>query len=545
MVVASKVLMLKPITTVVEGVETIIAPATAEEKAQRRLELKAIEKRESTRRNVPVKTTNSTALVSYDGLGGYDWSDQVEEDLTMHLWHSLLQVLIMRCKEEFYPPLIEDWISDSEDEAESGPKIKKKTVKPSLAKMEFVKSIEQIMKKLIEDMLPSVVTLKEGKSLAKNSVHFTDIECVVLSPDVKLPDENHVLLSVPRNNNMYSVDLKNIIPKGAERRNRTLIKAARTMLADSKLPTTFWAEAVSTACYVQNRTTDPPFPQEPKSSQDDGFKPYNDIGNKVNKVPRHENEYKDQEEKDNVNSTNRVNAISSKWVFKNKLDIRGIMIRSKARLMAQGHTQEDGIDYNDVFALVARIEAIRLFIAYDSFKDFVVYRMDVKTAFIYEKTEEAVYICRPLRFEDLDFPEKVYKVEKALYELHQAPRACARSKLWLQTSQLKLSISLLLVAVLNTMCIVKNLIFHSKTKHIEIRHHFIRDSNEKKLIQMIKIHIDKNVVDLLTKTFDVKNINGEAQLHAKVDGKKVVISEASIRKDLQFGDEGGIDCLPN
>ncbi|GJW10173.1 ribonuclease H-like domain-containing protein [Tanacetum coccineum] len=147
----------------------------------------------------------------------------------------------------------------------------------------------------------------------KNSVLFTDIKCVVLSPDFKLLDESQVLLSVPRKNNMYNVDLKNVVPLGgltclftkatldesnlwhrrighinfktmnklnkemnqfcemkgikrefsvarnpqqnrvAERKNRTLIEAARTMLADSKLPTTFWAEAVNTACYVQNR----------------------------------------------------------------------------------------------------------------------------------------------------------------------------------------------------------------------------------------------------------------------------------------------------
>nr|GEZ79640.1 putative ribonuclease H-like domain-containing protein [Tanacetum cinerariifolium] len=98
-------------------------------------------------------------------------------------------------------------------------------------------------------------------------------------------------------------------------------------------------------------------------------------------------------------------------------------------------------------------------------------------------------------------------------------------------------------------CIVRISVFHSKIKHIEIRHHFIRDSNENKLIQMIKIHTDKNIADLLTKAFDVtakvKNINGEAQLHANVDGKKLVISKASIRRDLRFGDEGGIDCFSN
>ncbi|GJX14856.1 putative ribonuclease H-like domain-containing protein [Tanacetum coccineum] len=101
----------------------------------------------------------------------------------------------------------------------------------------------------------------------------------------------------------------------------------------------------------------------------------------------------------------------------------GIMIRNKARLVAQGYTQEEGIDYDEAFASVARIEAIRLFLAYASFKDFVVYQMDVKSSFLYGKIEEEVYVCQPPGFEDPNFPNKVYKVEKALHGLHQAPRA--------------------------------------------------------------------------------------------------------------------------
>ncbi|GKC51832.1 putative ribonuclease H-like domain-containing protein, partial [Tanacetum coccineum] len=104
-------------------------------------------------------------------------------------------------------------------------------------------------------------------------------------------------------------------------------------------------------------------------------------------------------------------------------DERGIVFRNKARLVAQGYTQEEGIDYDEVFAPVARIEAIRLFLAYASFIGFIVYQMDVKSAFLYGTIEEEVYVCQPPGFEDLQFPNEVYNVEKDLYGLHQALKA--------------------------------------------------------------------------------------------------------------------------
>ncbi|GJX32599.1 putative ribonuclease H-like domain-containing protein [Tanacetum coccineum] len=116
-------------------------------------------------------------------------------------------------------------------------------------------------------------------------------------------------------------------------------------------------------------------------------------------------------------------AIGTKWVYRNKKDERGIVVRNKARLVAQGYKQEEGIDYDEVFAPVARIEAIRLFLAYASFMNFLVYQMDVKSAFLYGTIKEEVYVSQPLGFVDPKFPKKVYKVEKALYGLHQAPRA--------------------------------------------------------------------------------------------------------------------------
>ncbi|GJX01683.1 putative ribonuclease H-like domain-containing protein, partial [Tanacetum coccineum] len=232
-------------------------------------------------------------------------------------------------------------------------------------------------------------------------------------------------------------------------------------------------------------------------------------------------------------------AIGTKWVYRNKKDKRGIVVRNKARLVAQGYTQEEGIDYDEVFAPVARIEAIRLFLAYASFMRFIVYQMDVKSSFLYGTIEEEVYVCQPPSFEDPQFPDKVYKVEKDLYGLHQAPRAwdspfdleafsdsdyagdsldresttggCQflRKRLisWQCKKQNIVANSTTkaeYVAAAN--CCGHNLMFHSKTEHIEIRHHFIIDSYEKKLIQVIKIHTDHNVADLLTKAFDVSSV---------------------------------------
>nr|GEZ02490.1 hypothetical protein [Tanacetum cinerariifolium] len=350
----------------------------------------------------------------------------------------------------------------------------------------------------------------------------------------------------------------------AERRNRILIEAAKTMLADSKLPTTFWAEAVNTACYVQNRVlvVKPHFKtlyelfkgRSPALSfmrpfgchvtilntldqlgkfdgkSDEGifvsystnskaFRAYNIRTRKEQTLmilqvkeqvlmqdkhgPSPTSESDNQERPDAESSAKTVNtagpvntatptyanypndslmpdledarifddayddrdegaeadynnleieisveamqeelfqfkllnvwtlvdlssgkrAIGTKWVYRNKRDQRGIVVRNKSRLVAQGHRQEEGIDYDEVFAPVARIKAIRLFMAYLSFMDFTVYQMDVKSALLYGTIEDEVYVSQPPGFVDPEFPDRVYKVEKALYGLHQAPRA--------------------------------------------------------------------------------------------------------------------------
>ncbi|GJU05806.1 putative ribonuclease H-like domain-containing protein [Tanacetum coccineum] len=290
----------------------------------------------------------------------------------------------------------------------------------------------------------------------KNKVLFTDSECLVLSPEFKLTDENQVLLKIPRQNNMYSFNLENIVPSGelacliakpqltninnligdrepiesksfknidvtmvqnlrtrcywnfvgskmfkreysnartpqqngvAERKNKTLIEAARTMLADSKI-----SEALEDESWVD-------------AMQEELL------------------QFKIQKVWILVDLPFGKKAIGTKWVYRNKKDERGVVVRNKARLVAQGHRQEEGIDYDEVFAPVARIEAIRIFLAFASYMGFIVYQMDVKSAFLYGKIDEEVYVSQPPGFLDPKYPQKVYKVVKALYGLHQAPRA--------------------------------------------------------------------------------------------------------------------------
>nr|GEV49020.1 retrovirus-related Pol polyprotein from transposon TNT 1-94 [Tanacetum cinerariifolium] len=462
----------------------------------------------------------------------------------------------------------------------------------------------------------------------KNSVLFTDTECFVMSPNFKLADESQVLLKVPRKNNIFTwvfflatkdetsrilksfiTEIENLVEKKvkiircdngtkfknrvmnefceekcikrkynvartpqqnrvAKRRKMTLIEAARTMLSDSKLPTTFWAEAVNTACYVQNRVlvVKPHFKtlyelfkgishalsfmrpfgchvtilntldqlRKFNGKSDEGiFVGYSTISKafRVNNIRTRKveenlhitflenkpmiagggpewlfdidalsksmnyssvpaginsNDFADNslfdsssqdsdghnkdkhglsqasqsanQERPNAESTTKTvntagpvntatptmlivlmilsrliwmmleslmmlmmilvdlphgkRAIRTKWVYRNKRDRREIFVTNKDRLVAQGHRQEEGIDYDEFFAPVARIEAIRLFLAYASFMDFTVYHMDVKSAFLYGTIEEEVYVSQPPGFVDPEFPNRVYTVEK-------------------------------------------------------------------------------------------------------------------------------------
>ncbi|GJV11657.1 retrovirus-related pol polyprotein from transposon TNT 1-94 [Tanacetum coccineum] len=115
--------------------------------------------------------------------------------------------------------------------------------------------------------------------------------------------------------------------------------------------------------------------------------------------------------------------IGTKWVFRNKLDENGVVSRNKARLVAQGYNQQEGIDYDETYAPVARLESIRILLAYACALDFKLFQMDVKSAFLNGFINEEVYVAQPPGFIDFEKPNHVYKLKKALYGLKQAPKA--------------------------------------------------------------------------------------------------------------------------
>nr|GEY77000.1 retrovirus-related Pol polyprotein from transposon TNT 1-94 [Tanacetum cinerariifolium] len=124
-----------------------------------------------------------------------------------------------------------------------------------------------------------------------------------------------------------------------------------------------------------------------------------------------------------VPSPDGIKPLTLKWLFKNKHDEENTAIRNKTHLVVRGYRQEKGIDFEESFAPVARMEAIRIFLAYAAHKGFTVYQMDVKTAFLHGSLKEDVHVCQPEGFIDADYPSHVYKLKKALYGLKQAPKA--------------------------------------------------------------------------------------------------------------------------
>ncbi|GKE15677.1 retrovirus-related pol polyprotein from transposon TNT 1-94 [Tanacetum coccineum] len=223
--------------------------------------------------------------------------------------------------------------------------------------------------------------------------------------------------------------------------------------------------------------------------------------------------------------------IALKWIYKVKLDEYGDVLKNKARLVAKGYRQEEGIDFEESFAPVARLEAIRIFIANVASKNMTVYQMDVKTAFLNGELKEEVYVSQLEGFVDLDHPHHVYRLKKALYGLKQAPRA------WYDT------LSKFLLAHRFSKGVVDPTLFirktdhagcqdtrrstsgsaqflgdklvswsskkqtstsissteHSRSKHIDIRHHFIREQVENGVVELYFVRTEYQLVDIFTK----------------------------------------------
>ncbi|GJX87514.1 retrovirus-related pol polyprotein from transposon TNT 1-94 [Tanacetum coccineum] len=242
-----------------------------------------------------------------------------------------------------------------------------------------------------------------------------------------------------------------------------------------------------------------------------------------------------------------------KWLFINKHDEENTVIQNKTRLVMRGYHQEKGIYFEESFALVARMEAIRIFLAYAAHKSFTVFQMDVKTAFLHGTLKEDVYVCQPKGFIDADHPSHVYKLKKALYGLKQVPRA------WYETKrkehvfknfgarQIKDGLGLELMDADYAGCkdtfkstaggahflgeklltdygyhfnniliycdsnspiaISCNLVQHSRIKHIAIRYHFIKEHVEKGTIELYFVKMDYQLTDLFTKALLVDRFN--------------------------------------
>ncbi|GJV29576.1 retrovirus-related pol polyprotein from transposon TNT 1-94 [Tanacetum coccineum] len=124
-----------------------------------------------------------------------------------------------------------------------------------------------------------------------------------------------------------------------------------------------------------------------------------------------------------VPTPDNIKPLTLKWLLKNKHDKENTVIQNKTCLVVSRYRQEEGIDFEESFALVARMQAIRIFLAYAAHKSFTVFQIDVKTAFLHGTLKEDVYVCQPEGFIDVDHPSHVYKLKKALYGLKQAPRA--------------------------------------------------------------------------------------------------------------------------
>nr|GFA67012.1 retrovirus-related Pol polyprotein from transposon TNT 1-94 [Tanacetum cinerariifolium] len=191
-------------------------------------------------------------------------------------------------------------------------------------------------------------------------------------------------------------------------------------LLDVSIPEATSMHSSSTASPHSNVQTNHPIPHHNSKWTKDH--PLNNIIGQLSRLEEL-NEFERLEVWELVPRPDKVMVITLKSIYKVKLDELGGILKNKARLVARGYRQEEGIDFEELFAPVARLEAIRIFLAYATHKNMVVYQMDVKTVFLNGNLREEVYVSQPDGFVDPDNLNHVYKLKKALYGLKQAPRA--------------------------------------------------------------------------------------------------------------------------
>nr|GEW31322.1 hypothetical protein [Tanacetum cinerariifolium] len=441
--------------------------------------------REPIRRNVTVETTDANALVALDGFG-YDWSDQAKEgptNFTLMAYTSLGS------------------LSSSNSDTEGNPQLKlhEKGVIDSGCSRHMTRNMSYLSE--YEEIDGGYVAFggdpKRGKITGKGKISTGGLTCLFAKATLDETNLWHRRLGHINFKTMNKLDSPGDAFKPSGEEEKKDVKNPGNK--DSEVPS----------------TKDPRVNQEKDTNVNNTYI-INIVSPTINAADINDNAvdknivygcvddpnmpnleeivYLDDDEKVGAEADMTCldpnilqiwtlvelpygkRAIGTKWIYINKKDERGIVIRNKARLVAHGYTQEDGVDYDEVFAPVARIEAIRMFLPYASFKDFVMYQMDVKSAFL------------------------VYKVENALYGLHQALRA-------------RLMIGMGWIYSLD-----------------EIRAY---------------TGISKVSAARQKATAKAKHVNEEAKLHAKIDEKRVIITKALIRRDLRFGDKGGIACLPN
>ncbi|GJW01042.1 ribonuclease H-like domain-containing protein [Tanacetum coccineum] len=213
-----------------------------------------------------------------------------------------------------------------------------------------------------------------------------------------------------------------------------------------------------------------------------------------------------------------------------KKDERGIVIKNKARLVAQRYAQEEGIDYDEVFATIVRIEAIRLFLAYASFKDFVVYQMDVKSDFLYEFTKSKWLFMDCIK----PFPRAGMRRLSTYLLENRFQRGHIDKTLFIKRDQ-------------GDILIVQVVAFLIKSVESEGFEQIVDFLNVNPIKYALTVNptIYASCIEQFWSTVKAKMVNGEVQLQALVDRKKIVVTEASVRRDLQLEDAEGVDCLLN